>query len=320
VAESTKAIYAAIVTNIAIAGTKFTAAAFTGSSAMISEGIHSLVDTGNGGLLLLGLRKSQKPADAEHPFGYGKELYFWALMVAIVIFAVGGGISAYEGLLHILHPVPQENPAWNYIVLALAFVFESISLTIAIKSFMKIKGDASWWRAIQRSKDPTTFTVLFEDTAALLGLIAAMMGVFLANQFDNPYFDGAASIVIGILLATVAVLLGYETKGLLIGEGADRETLEDIRRLVESDPGVEAVNRSLTMHFGPDTVLLAMDLRFRSDLSAVEVEKCVDRIEANIRKRHEKIKHIFIEADSLTLEPKERSTGTDRGERSRVDS
>jgi cation diffusion facilitator family transporter len=320
VAESTKAIYAAIVTNIAIAGTKFTAAAFTGSSAMISEGIHSLVDTGNGGLLLLGLRTSQKPADAEHPFGYGKELYFWALMVAIVIVAVGGGISAYEGLLHILHPVPQENPLWNYIVLALAFVFESVSLTIAIKSFMKIKGDASWWQAIQRSKDPTTFTVLFEDAAALLGLIVAMIGVFLANQFDNPYFDGAASIVIGVLLGAVAVLLGYETKGLLIGEGADRETLEDIRRLVESDPGVEAVNRSLTMHFGPDTVLLAMDLRFRPDLSAVEVEKCVDRIEANILKHHHNIKHIFIEADSLTPEPKEHSVGADRDALSRPDS
>jgi cation diffusion facilitator family transporter len=299
-AESKNAIYAAIIANLAIAATKFTAAAFTGSSAMISEGIHSLVDTGNGGLLLVGLRQSKKPPDAEHPFGYGKELYFWALMVAIVIFAVGGGISAYEGLLHMLHPVPQTNALWNYVVLALAFVFESISLFIALKSFSRIKGSDHWWKAIQRSKDPTTFTVVFEDAAALLGLLVAMIGVFLANQFNNPYFDGAASIVIGVLLAAVAVLLGYETKGLLIGEGADRETLDDIRRLVESDPGVAGVNRSLTMYFGPDTVLLAMDLRFRNDLSAVEVEKSVDRIEANIRKHHDKIKHIFIESDSLS--------------------
>lgn len=146
---------------------------------------------------------------------------------------------------------------------------------------------------------------MFEDTAALLGLVVAALGVFLAEQLENPYFDGAASIVIGLLLATVAALLGYETKGLLIGEGADRETLDHIRRLVESDPGVEEVKRSLTMHFGPDTVLLAMDLRFRNDLSAVEVEKCVDRIEANVRKHHENIKHIFIESDSLSPEPKE---------------
>jgi cation diffusion facilitator family transporter len=304
-AESKNAIYAAIIANLAIAATKFTAAAFTGSSAMISEGIHSLVDTGNGGLLLLGLRQSKKPPDAEHPFDYGKELYFWALMVAFVIFAVGGGISAYEGLLHMLHPVPQENAIWNYVVLAFAFVFESISLFIALKSFSRIKGRDRWWRAIQRSKDPTTFTVVFEDTAALLGLVVAALGVFLAEQLQNPYFDGAASIVIGLLLATVAALLGYETKGLLIGEGADRETLDHIRRLVESDPGVEEVKRSLTMHFGPDTVLLAMDLRFRNDLSAVEVEKCVDRIEANVRKHHENIKHIFIESDSLSPEPKE---------------
>jgi len=307
VAESKNAIYAAIIANLAIAATKFTAAAFTGSSAMISEGIHSLVDTGNGGLLLLGLRQSKKPPDAEHPFGYGKELYFWALMVAIVIFAVGGGISAYEGLLHILHPVPQENAIWNYVVLAFAFVFESISLFIALKSFMSVKGNDPWWKAIQRSKDPTTFTVVFEDTAALLGLVVAALGVFLAEQLHNPYFDGAASILIGLLLATVAVLLGYETKGLLIGEGADRETLDDIRCLVESDPGVAGVNRSLTMYFGPDTVLLAMDLRFRNDLSAVEVEKSVDRIEANIRKHHDKIKHIFIESDSLSPDPSTKS-------------
>ena len=304
--ESNNAIYAAIVANLAIAATKFTAAAFTGSSAMISEGIHSLVDTGNGGLLLLGQRRSKKPPDAEHPFGYGKELYFWALMVAIVIFAVGGGISAYEGLLHILHPVPQENPLWNYIVLTLAFVFESVSLFIAVRSFMRIKGGAPWWKAIQRSKDPTMFTVLFEDSAALLGLLVAIAGVYLAHRFNNPYFDGGASVVIGILLAAVAGLLGYETKGLLIGEGADRETLEDIRRLVESDPGVERLNRSLTMHFGPDTVLLAMDIQFRHNLSAAEVEKTVDRIEANILQHHAEIKHIFIEADSLLPDPEKR--------------
>jgi len=171
---------------------------------------------------------------------------------------------------------------------------------------MRIKGGAPWWKAIQRSKDPTMFTVLFEDSAALLGLLVAIAGVYLAHRFNNPYFDGGASVVIGILLAAVAGLLGYETKGLLIGEGADRETLEDIRRLVESDPGVERLNRSLTMHFGPDTVLLAMDIQFRHNLSAAEVEKTVDRIEANILQHHAEIKHIFIEADSLLPDPEKR--------------
>jgi cation diffusion facilitator family transporter len=307
-AESHKAIAAAIIANLAIAATKFTAAAFTGSSAMISEGIHSLVDTGNGGLLFLGIYKSRKPADEEHPFGHGKELYFWSLIVAIVIFAVGGGISAYEGLLHILHPVPQENVHWNYLILALALIFESISLFVAVKSFMPLKKNNGWWQAIHRSKDPASFTVLFEDSAAILGLLIALAGVFLADRYDNPIFDGGASIVIGALLAAVAVLLGYETKGLLIGEGADRETRDDIRRLVRADPVVLDVKRMLTMYFGPDTILLAMDLRFRKNLSGREMEESIKRLESQIRRRYEKIQHIFIESDSLaspdTDEPK----------------
>jgi cation diffusion facilitator family transporter len=298
-AESRKAIYAAIGANLAIAATKFTAAAFTGSSAMISEGIHSLVDTGNGGLLLLGIERSQQPADAAHPFGYGKELYFWTLIVAIMIFAVGGGISAYEGLLHILNPAPIENPLWNYIVLVLAIIFESVSFYIAFRAFQAAKGEQVFWRAIHISKDPTTFTVLFEDAAALLGLIVALLGVFLAHEFDNPYFDGAASIVIGTILAAVAVLLAYETKGLLVGEGADPKTLMEIRRLAESDPAVERVNRALTMYFGPHTVLLAMDSQFRKDLSATELEQTVDRLEEAIRGRYPDVQHIFIESDSL---------------------
>jgi cation diffusion facilitator family transporter len=298
-AESRKAIYAAIGANLAIAATKFMAAAFTGSSAMISEGIHSLVDTGNGGLLLLGIERSQRPADAAHPFGYGKELYFWTLIVAIMIFAVGGGISAYEGLLHILNPRPIENPLWNYVVLALAIVFESFSFYIAFKAFQAAKGEQVFWQAIHTSKDPTTFTVLFEDSAALVGLVVALVGVYLAHEFDNPYFDGSASIVIGVILAAVAVLLAYETKGLLIGEGADPETLREIRRLAESDPAVERVNRALTMYFGPHTVLLAMDLQFRKDLSAAKLEQTVDRLEETIRRRYPDVKHIFIESDSL---------------------
>lgn len=297
-AESTKVIYAAIAANVVIAATKFTAAAFTGSSAMISEGIHSLVDTGNGALLLLGQHKSRKPPDADHPFGHGKELYFWSLIVAIIIFAVGGGISAYEGLLHILHPRPPANPQWNYLVLALAIVFEGASLLVAAKSFQKLKGNEGVWQTIHESKDPTTFMVLLEDSAALIGLVVAGLGIYLANRLDNPYFDGGASIVIGLLLAAIAMLLAYETKGLLVGESADPESVKAIRRIAESDPDVDAVNRVLTMFFGPNTILLAMDLRFRQTLTTVELERTVDRLEANIRKHNEKIRHIFIESDS----------------------
>jgi cation diffusion facilitator family transporter len=301
-AESTKVLYAAIIANLAISATKFTAAAFTGSSAMISEGIHSLVDTGNGGLMLLGVRRSRKPADAMHPFGYGKELYFWTLIVAIVIFAVGGGVSAYEGLLHLLHPVRMENPSWNYAVLAFAFVFEGYSFIIAFKAFQSEKGERTFWQSIDTSKDPTTYTVVFEDSAALLGLIVAFIGVFCAHAFDNLYFDGAASVLIGIILAAVAVLLAYESRGLLVGEAVDPETLKNIRRLAESDPRVESVRNALTMYFGPHTVLLAMDLRFRSDLSAAEVEESIDRLEETIRKHHPNIKHIFVESESITSE------------------
>src|SRR5262245_35440245 len=299
-AESTKVIYAAIATNLAIAATKFTAAIFTGSSAMISEGIHSLVDTGNGGLMLLGVRRSRKPADAQHPFGYGKELYFWTLIVAIVIFAVGGGVSAYEGLLHILHPKPFGNPLWNYMVLGVAFVFEGYSFLVALKAFQSEKGQQSVWQSIATSKDPTTYTVLFEDSAALAGLLIAFGGVFFAHKLNSPYFDGAASIVIGIILAVVAVVLAYESKGLLVGEAVDPETLKNIRRLAESDPRVEKVKNALSMHFGPHTILLAMDLQFRENLSANEVENSVDVLEEKIRRHYRDIKHIFIESDSIS--------------------
>jgi cation diffusion facilitator family transporter len=307
-AESLKAIYAAIAANLAIAIMKFTAAGFTGSSAMLSEGIHSLVDTGNGGLLLLGIRMSKKPADATHPFGYGKELYFWTLIVAMLIFGVGGGVSIYEGILHLLHPSPLEDPTWSYVVLGLAFVFEAIVFSIAFKQFQAIKGEQSTWQAIRTSKDPTTFTVLFEDAAAMLGLVAALAGIFLAHQFNNPYFDGAASIVIGLILASVAFFIGYESKGLLVGEGADPEILENIRRLAESDPDVQAVKRLLTMHFGPHTILLAMALKFRKHLSAPGLEQTVERLEKKIRKHHHDVKHIFIESESIA--PKQRENLT----------
>jgi cation diffusion facilitator family transporter len=296
--ESKVAIFAAIAANLAIAVTKFIAAFFSGSSAMLSEAIHSLVDTGNGALLLVGVRQSQKPYDATHPFGHGKELYFWPLIVAILVFSLGGGMSVYEGITHITHP-HRGDPTWSYVVLGLAFAFESVSAFLAFKAFRKELKGAGVFATIRASKDPTTFTVLFEDTAALAGLIVAFLGILLGDLLDNPYLDGVASIVIGLILACVAVFLAYETKGLLIGEGVDPETLQSIRSIAAEDGAVEQVKKSLTMHFGPHEVLLAIDLEFKQHLTATEVADAINRVEAAIRARHPEIRHIFIEAKAV---------------------
>ena len=301
--ESRTAIFAAIAGNIAIAITKLIAAFFTGSSAMLSEGIHSLVDTGNGWLLLLGSRRSRKPADASHPFGHGKELYFWSLVVAILIFALGGGMSVYEGVTHLAHP-HASNPTWNYVVLGFAIIFEGVSFYFAFRAFRSEMSGGGILKAIRASKDPTTFTVLFEDTAALLGLVVAFLGIFLGHQLNNPYLDGVASIIIGVILGVVAGFLAWESKGLLIGEGVDAETLASIRKIARSDASVAEVRKSLTMHFGPQDVLLALDVRFKKHLKAEEIAAAIDRIESKIRAQHSEIKHIFIEAKSLTKAPK----------------
>lgn len=296
--ESKTAIFAAIAGNLAIAATKLVAAFFTGSSAMLSEGIHSVVDTGNGGLLLLGFRQSQKPPDAKHPFGHGMELYFWSLVVAVLIFALGGGMSVYEGVTHLAHPQIHD-PTWNYVVLLFAFVFESFSFYFAYKAFRKEMSGRGVFQTIRSSKDPTTFTVLFEDTAALLGLIVAFLGIFLGHLLNNPYLDAVASIVIGLILAVVAAFLAYESKGLLIGEGVDPAVLAGIRALAGADPAVEEVRKSLTMHFSPDDVLLTLDIRFKKHLQAEGIAAAVNRLEKKIRDQHPEIKHIFIEAKSL---------------------
>jgi cation diffusion facilitator family transporter len=298
-AESKKAVFAAIAGNLAIAVIKFTAAAFTASSAMLSEGIHSLVDTGNGGLLLLGIKKSQKPADAMHPFGHGKELYFWTLIVAVLIFGVGGGVSAYEGILHLWHPSVIKNVAWSYAVLGLSLVFEGASFAVAWRQFKASRKRRGIWETIHASKDPTTFTVLFEDSAAMLGLAAAAVGVFLSHQTGDPRYDGIASIVIGIILATVASLLIYESKGLLVGEGMELKELEKLRQLAQSEQGVESVKRMATMHFGPQTVLLAMELKFAADLSAQDIDRAIKDIEDKVRAERGEIKHVYIETESL---------------------
>jgi cation diffusion facilitator family transporter len=293
-------ILAAIAANLGVAAIKFVAAAFSGSSAMLSEGIHSLVDTGNGLLLLLGLRLSQRPPDEEHPFGHGLELYFWTLIVAILIFAVGGGMSIYHGVLHLLDPSLPRDPTWNYVVLGAATLFEGAAWFVALKGFLTVKGRWGFWQAIHRSKDPTTFMVLVEDSAALLGLLVAFLSLLLGQLLGNPYLDGVASILIGLILAVVAGVLAYESRGLLIGESASPETVASIRALAEADSAVERVRRPLTMHFGPDQILLNLDVQFKSGLSAAEVEAAVDRLEEAIRRKHPQVKRIFLEAEAIT--------------------
>jgi cation diffusion facilitator family transporter len=304
--ESKVAIFAAIAGNIAIAVTKFVAVFFTGSSAMLSEGIHSLVDTGNGWLLLLGLHKSRKPPDLTHPFGHGKELYFWSLIVAITIFAVGGGVSLYEGVSHLMHPHPTENLIWSYLVLAFAFVFEGTSWLFGWKAFRKTKGKQGVLQAIHMSKDPSTFIVVFEDSGALLGLVIAFCGVFFGQQLNNPYLDAIASTLIGLMLGLMATFLAYESKGLLIGEGVERETLKNLRSVVERDMCIEKVSRLLTMYFGPHEVMLVLDVRFRPELSAAEVRKAVARLKRNIKEEHPDITRIFFAAESVSEDEEEK--------------
>jgi cation diffusion facilitator family transporter len=296
VAESRIPIYGAIAANVAIAITKFTVAGITGSSAMLSEGIHSGVDTFNGVLLLVGLRLSRRPATEEHPFGHGKELYFWSLIVAVLIFGLGGGISFYEGVQHVREPVPLKDAGWNYVVLALAFVFEGTSFLVALRQFLKAAGKTPFWEALHRSKDPTTYTVLAEDSAALIGLLIAAVGIALSHRLDMPVLDGVASMLIGVLLAGVAVLLIAESRGLLIGEGIRPETARAIRKLALAHPGVSAVGRILSMYIGPDDVLVTMDLDFAPGVSAADAAAAVAALRGQVRQAYPMIKRLFIEA------------------------
>ncbi|MEH1910511.1 MAG: cation diffusion facilitator family transporter [Nostoc sp.] len=298
--SSNKTIFAAMGANLVIAITKFIAASITGSSAMISEGIHSVVDTGDQLVLLLGIRRSQKPADDSHPFGYGQELYFWTFIVAILIFAIGGGMSIYEGITHLINPSPLEDPTWNYIVLGMAILLEGFSWTVALKEFLPTKGKQNFWQAIKNSKDPTVLTILLEDSAAILGLLVALIGIFLGHLFNNVYFDGIASIIIGIILAIVAVVLATESKGLLLGESADPQTIANIRSLSKTEPGVKEVIRVLTMQLAPQEVLLNLEIQFSQNLTGEEIALTVENLEVKISQKHPEIKQIFIEAKSLT--------------------
>lgn len=297
---SKKVIFAALVGNGLIAITKFGAAFYTGSSAMLSEAVHSVVDTGNQFLLLHGIRQSQKPADEMHPFGFGRELYFWTFVVAILIFGVGAGISFYEGYSKLLDPHPVTNPVVNYAVLFFAMIFEGIAWAIAFKEFKKTKGDQGWIAAVRSSRDPTVFTVLFEDSAAMLGLIVAFIGIYLGDTLGIPELDAVASLAIGAILATVAALLAFESKGLLIGERATREVVSGIRGIIERHVGLLQVNELLTLHLAPDDVLLNVSLDFDDKLSSAEVESAVSNLERDIKADFPEVRRIFIEAQSWT--------------------
>lgn len=296
------AVVAAILGNLAIATTKFFAAGFSGSSAMLSEAIHSLVDTGNGALILLGLHNSRKPPDAEHPFGHGRELYFWTLMVGVLIFGVGGGMSVYEGLTHLAEPTPIEDARLNYIVIGVSAVFESVTWYFGWKAFSKERGGRGVIDAIHTTKDPTSFSVLLEDSAALLGLAIAFAGIFLSRYLNQPYLDGGASILIGVLLCTIATIMVYESRGLLIGEGVDRQTLERLRAIVEADRDVAHVQHLHTIYQSPRSVLLVVELRFNDSISAVDVREAVRRLESNIQASYPEIKYVFFGAESLAAE------------------
>lgn len=295
-AESKTAVYGAIAANVAIAITKFIVAGVTGSSAMLSEAVHSTVDTGNGLLLLMGLHRSKRPASRDHPFGHGKELYFWSLIVAVLIFGLGGGISIYEGVQHMWQPEPLTEPFWNYVVLGVAALFEGTSFVIALRQFRSEAEGRPFWRSLHASKDPSVYTVLAEDGAALLGLLLAAAGVYASHVLDLPVLDGAASVAIGLLLAGVAVLLVRESHGLLIGEGIRRETADAIVALAEAHSQVARAQPPLSMYMGRDEVLLAMDVEFVTGSSADTVVDTVEAIKREIGERYPRINRIYIEA------------------------
>lgn len=293
------AIYGAIIANSAIAVSKFVAASVTGSSAMLSEGIHSLVDTGNGVLLLFGIRRSKNPPDEKHPFGYGNEIFFWSFVVAILIFALGGGIAIYEGIQHILHPRTLENVKWNYLVLSLAMVFEGAALYVAMKQFNVSRGDKPFLRALKDSKDSSTVAIVVEDSAALAGLTIALASVFLGHVTGWVYFDGIGSVLIGLLLVSVSFFFAVECKALLVGEGLLPEKLELIQQILRDDPRVAAYRRPLSLYFGPNEVLVNLDVHFVNDLTSDQIEETVDRIEKRIKQALPHVNRIYIEADTI---------------------
>jgi cation diffusion facilitator family transporter len=292
--HNNRTLLIAFAANLGIAASKFVAAAITGSSAMLTEGVHSVVDSTNQLLLIWGRRQSRKPADKYHPFGYGRELYFWSFVVAVLVFALGAGVSVYEGIIHILDPEKAVSPFVAYAVLLIAFLLEGWSTLEAFREFREAKGELGWFEAIKRSKDPPTFIVLLENGAAMAGIIAAAIGVFLSQLTGNPFFDGAASVVIGIILGFTALLLARESKGLLIGEAADPELVDGLRDLVSQTPGVVGVGHVMTVHSAPDQITAMINVDFRDDMLAGDVERLVDETEHEAQRRWPNVRRVFI--------------------------
>ena len=317
---STKVVLAAFLGNGLIAVTKFAAAAYTGSSAMLSEAVHSVADTGNQALLFLGLNRAARPADAEHPFGYGKELYFWSFVVAIVLFSVGAGVSFYEGVHKVLHPTKITSPMVNYVVLGVAFCFELAATAVAVREFNRRREERSAISALRSSKDPALFTVLVEDTAALLGLTVAFVGILCAQVYDLPWADGMASIVIAIILAGAAVFLAIEIKSLLIGEAARPAVTDGIAQIIDEHNAVAGqirhINEIRTMHLGPEDILVAASVDFNDHVLAQDIEATVSKLETNIKDRFPDVRRLFIEVQSqpqhLAAEQADREKQDDR--------
>ena len=296
-------MYVGIFSDLAIAAAKFIVAGLSHSSAMLAEAIHSVVDTCNGFLMLLGLRRSARPADRAHPFGYGKEVYFWTLIVTISIFGFGGGMSIYEGIARLVHPPQLESPTWSYIVLGIAAVFEGASLVVGLKKVQpKIAKRKTLMLVLRHSKDPLVFTVVFENAAALLGVLIAFAGVSLSHAFRNPRFDAAASILIGGILVIVSLLLARECGHLLIGESADAEIVEEVNQIVQQDPDFVSASTPLTMQMAPHEILLNLEVEFRDGLSTEQLESAIERLKREIREKVPDVHRIFLEANASASE------------------
>lgn len=308
------AVYAALAGNLLIAITKFVAAAMTGSSAMLSEGVHSLVDTGNELLLLYGLRQASRPPDQSHPLGYGRELYFWSFIVALLVFALGAGVSFYEGVVHILDPEPVRDPVITYVVLGLSFLFEGASWLVAMKQFRAEKGRLGYIAAMRLSKDPTTFTVLFEDTAALIGLVIAGAGIGAAQVFGIPELDGVGSLGIAAVLAITAMFLARESKGLLLGEPAAAALQREVLRLAEEDEAVGRANGVITVHLGPEEIVAALSVEFEDAMTANQIEACVERIEARLQRERPEVVRLFLKPQAASTWRARRAQFHDAGE------
>jgi cation diffusion facilitator family transporter len=297
--QNNKSIYAALVANLLIAITKFIAGSITRSGSMISEGIHSVVDTTNQVLLLYGLKVSRRPPDATHPFGYGKELYFWSFIVSILIFGLGGGLSIYHGIQFVLNPVEPGNLLINYIVLGVSLIFESISLGVALKEFNAVRGEMGWWKAIIISKDPSSFLVLFEDAAAVLGLVIVFTFMAIGHALDMPKLDGVASICVGVLLVAVSIVLGRESRSLLMGEGIAPETQVKIKALAEKDEAILKVNNVMSTYQSPEEVVLMLIVTFKPDLDTEDITNSIKRVRSNIKKEFELVEFVIIQPHSI---------------------